>query len=234
MVLYFGAGDGTFYALDANDGSLVWKHERSGNLPGRPSVSEEYNMILVPWRDWIYAYNADTGEILWSGNVDTNNYIYPPAIDEGTNLFYLNSHKIVSALLESGNTNVSWNWSLTNFAGENVIQSPIISGDGNIIFSKYYSLNSLGKTDGSTNWSTSFTSILPSHQPASTPSLGSDGTIYVGTKGTSTNKGSVVAFNVATGELQWSYSVSGWVESAPIITQEGLIIFGCSYNDPHI
>ena len=55
--------------------------------------------------------------------------------------YFISIRKIVSALLESGNTNASWNWSLTNFAGENVIQSPVISSDGNIVFGKYYSLN---------------------------------------------------------------------------------------------
>jgi outer membrane protein assembly factor BamB len=244
-VLYFGAGQygfgegpGTVYALNSDDGSLVWKHERSGFTPGRPSISEKHNMVLVAWEDWIYAYNADTGAILWSGNVDTNNYLYPPAIDEGTDLFYHNSYNIVSALLESGNTNASWNWSLRNFAGEEVIQSPVISSDGNIIFGKYYSLNSLGKTDGTTNWTTSFTSILPSHQPASTPSLGSDGTIYIGSKygspGTSTFGGGLHAFDSSTGDLKWSYQAQGWIESSPLITNEGLIIFGNQYKNSHL
>lgn len=56
----------------------------------------------------------------------------------------------------------------------------------------------------------------------SSPAIGSDGTVYVGSDGDNT----FYAIN-PTGTLKWKYHTSEWILSSPAIGKDGTIYFGC-------
>jgi len=66
---------------------------------------------------------------------------------------------------------------------------------------------------------------LTSGRVASSPAIGSDGTIYVGSYDFS-----VYALNGSTGALKWKFSSGGIVYASPAIGSDGTIYFGADYR----
>lgn len=76
--VYFGSGDGFLYALNAADGSLLWKTKTGSFMNG--SVDMANGFIYAPSTGGIYCVNATTGAIVWNnvlpqGNVGTTPYV---------------------------------------------------------------------------------------------------------------------------------------------------------------
>ena len=99
-----------------------------------------------------------------------------------------------------------------------------------LIFIVGFSSISKAQIDGSVRWA--FSTVSSSSQGAivSSPSIGSDGTIYVGMQlgdTTSTNPSGKVFAITPSGALKWSYSTGDWVDSSPTIGPDGVIYFGC-------
>ena len=77
LVIHFDGSDKQFIAaFDKEDGKLVWKTARSGEMPDKPQQRKAYGTPLVmemngtpvvvsPASDWIYGYEAGTGKELW-------------------------------------------------------------------------------------------------------------------------------------------------------------------------
>ncbi len=95
--IYFTGDDGVCYCLDADKGTLVWKislapaaHKLIGNKrlismwPARGGIVIKDNIIytaasIFPMMGtFIYAINADTGEIIWKNEGTGSNYILQP------------------------------------------------------------------------------------------------------------------------------------------------------------
>ncbi len=95
--IYFTGDDGICYCLDADKGTLVWKlslapeaHKLLGNKrlismwPARGGIVIKDNIIytaasIFPMMGtFIYAINADTGEIIWKNEGTGSNYILQP------------------------------------------------------------------------------------------------------------------------------------------------------------
>lgn len=77
LIIHFDGSDAQFIAaFDKEDGRLVWKTDRSGEMPDKPQQRKAYGTPLVmemngkpvvvsPAADWIYGYEPATGKELW-------------------------------------------------------------------------------------------------------------------------------------------------------------------------
>jgi len=64
-VVYFGAGDGNVYALDAHTGARLWTYTTGGGIGATPAVAD--GVVYVDSSDGnVYALDAHTGTKLWS------------------------------------------------------------------------------------------------------------------------------------------------------------------------
>ena len=101
-VAYFPDWGGNLWAVNANNGKLIWSHQLSyyGLAAGTVSrtspavvngivyVGTQYNASEVPWHTgWLLAINAATGALVWKTQPDTSNP-FPvitgsPAVAEG-------------------------------------------------------------------------------------------------------------------------------------------------------
>jgi outer membrane protein assembly factor BamB len=63
-LVYFGGGDGFFYAINANTGRLEWKIEIRTQHVSRPTVVNN-RVLFTSSDDTIYAHDAKTGKWLW-------------------------------------------------------------------------------------------------------------------------------------------------------------------------
>jgi len=63
--VYFGAGDGGVYAVDAATGVLQWKFQTGGVVHASPAVAG--GMVYIgSWDSRLYAIEAATGRLVWS------------------------------------------------------------------------------------------------------------------------------------------------------------------------
>ena len=108
-IVYAGSLDGTFYALNSNDGSLLWQFTAGDhNLQSSPAVAG--GVVYFGSTDGnIYALNAKTGDLLWqyttggaviSSPAVANGVVYVGSYD-GNSLYALNAS--TGALLWSYN-----------------------------------------------------------------------------------------------------------------------------------
>jgi len=63
-VLYFGAADSYFYAMDADSGKLLWQFRADGIIMGKPFVKKGI-VYFTCYDSHCYALDAKTGRMLW-------------------------------------------------------------------------------------------------------------------------------------------------------------------------
>ncbi len=88
--VFFGSGDGNVYAVDAQDGVLLWKFPTGDVVHASPSVAG--NTVYVgSWDSHLYAIDADTGQQRWSFKAGEDPVIHnqvgfqsSPAVVDGT------------------------------------------------------------------------------------------------------------------------------------------------------
>ena len=62
--VYFGCGDSTFYALDAQRGTLDWSYKTGGVIHSSPAASDG-KIIFGSWDRYLYCLDAQTGKEIW-------------------------------------------------------------------------------------------------------------------------------------------------------------------------
>ncbi len=79
--LYFGSTNGTFYALNLDDGTRVWTYNTGGSIISSPIVNGD-NVYFGSMDNYFYALNKKNGDSVWK--YKTGNAIESsPAIDNG-------------------------------------------------------------------------------------------------------------------------------------------------------
>jgi len=63
-VIYFGSGDGNIYAVNAGDGSLLWKYATAGNVHTTPALYKD-KLFIGSYDGYLYALNNQSGMLLW-------------------------------------------------------------------------------------------------------------------------------------------------------------------------
>lgn len=93
--VYFGDWAGDFYALDAEEGSVVWKVNLGGGIHPSPLVTEE--VIYIPQSRWLHALDRSDGSVIWRvdiGDHSTNGADSSPMLFEDTILMGVNCGEI--------------------------------------------------------------------------------------------------------------------------------------------
>lgn len=87
-----------------------------------------------------------------------------------------------------------------------------------------------GQTDGTRRWAFTTLSTTAPGSIVASPTVGPDGTIYIGTQiGTSTSAspgGQLFALDPS-GNRKWVYTAPDWIDSTPAVANDGTIYFGC-------
>ncbi len=194
-ILYIGTGNGTIYALDTVDGSIIWDYVTGGAVKSSPAVVD--GVVYVASDDqYLYALDADDGSYIWSYNVGGSSYNTSPTVVDGT-VYFGASNKVFSINATDG----SLNWEKTLEGSYFLGSSPTVV-DGVVCFGMYESRRVflLNATDGSEIWNYYTWSHV-----CSSPTI-VDGVIYIGN-----NEGRLYALNVtATGDpYLWDVHLGG-------------------------
>jgi len=73
--IYFGSGDGNFYALNKTTGKEKWKFKTDGIIHSSPAIAFG-NVYFGGWDTYLHALNKETGKEVWKFKTGEDTVIY--------------------------------------------------------------------------------------------------------------------------------------------------------------
>ncbi len=214
--LFFGAGDGQFYSMDAESGKVIWSASLKAEGISEPTVETDVVYVLSG-NNVARAMNNETGQLIWVYDRQERSNLSVrggsrPAVDEEKVYFGFSDGYLVALSKTSGQ--LIWESNLNPGARRfrDVDASPIILGKDIIVSSYDGGLYSLNKETGQIQWK-----------------IDEGGYEEIETSGRalffSTTSGKVIAADRNSGKIFWETQLKGNLATSPTYTQ-GLLIVG--------
>jgi len=211
-VIYFGADDRKFYALNARNGTLLWMNDKAINrYKASPAVVNNI-VYTIPTDGSVYAFDIKNGEIIWLtlvGKISESS----PAIGDGIIAFGTDGGEIVA--LDSSTGKEKWRY---DTGTSDIKSSPVIADGIVFIGSNDGSVYALATDKGTFKWKYSTRDNVES-----SPSV-KNGVVYAGSKDSS-----FFALDASTGKEIWKSQSLGPVISSPAISNN-VVYFGTRNN----
>lgn len=201
-VVYFGSSDSTVYALDINNGEIVWRSQLEYRIHTSPAIYDSL-LFVGDWGSNIYCLDISNGNQVWSYTTgrDTTTYIWlgiqsSPTVDE--NAIYIGSRdgKVYSFKKGTGEIlwtqdkeSTSWMPSTAAYDEENIYCG---SSDS-------FSFFSINKKDGEINYSTKTGAYT-----FSSPSIDNE-MAYIGSA-----NGKLYCIDLNNGAVHWEFETIGY------------------------
>lgn len=214
-LIYFGAGDGFFYALDATSGFTKWSFPIKSEGIGAP-VIESGVVYLLAGNNAAYALKAASGEQLWFySRMDSASITVrgasEPSVSE--NRVYAGFSDGYLVALDKTKGTLIWEKELgSSVRFRDVDSKPVIEAQRIYVSSYDGQLYCLNLANGQTIWT--------NDEGGFTPVTISGNSLYYST---STQK--VISLDKHSGKLLWSKPLSKTVASQPLVYR-GLVLFG--------
>ncbi|RME17899.1 MAG: hypothetical protein D6797_01480 [Bdellovibrio sp.] len=212
-VLYFGANDGQFYALNALNGYIIWSHPILYEGLGRPVVDEK-NVYFITGQDVAYALNKKTGSKVWTyrpqntlSNLSVRGTAQPLLHED---FIYLGFRDGTLVALNKNNRKVLWIKTLNfNNRFKDIDAQPVYDR-GRLFVTGYDSYTyCLNAKTGSVIWKVSLGGVYP---------LTIDGErLYL-----STTDHQIVSLDKNSGKILWTKKTRG-LASKPVILRQTLV-----------
>ncbi len=213
-ILYFGAGDGQFYALFAESGNVLWKYPMKAEGLAKPLVHGD-SVYVLGGNNVVHALEAKTGKLLWTYNRREANNISirggsQPAVSGDLALIGFSDGALVALNRSSGS--VVWETNLNrNKRFRDVDATPVVDGDTVYASSYDGSLYALSLSDGKIIWSIDdggYEEVL----------------IQGSTLFYSTSSGKVMAIDKQSGKIVWSKDNPQGIGTAPTLFKSVLMV----------
>jgi len=192
----YAVGKDDLYAFTSS-GEQLWSFtDPTDSIYGEPNVGQDGTIYIGSWDTYVYAVNSD-GSLKWK--YQTDGAIAPlasPTLSNDGNTIYVGSgdrNKDEGGTLYALNSDGTLKWKVENLDGARV-SGAVVGSDGTIYATGSGRVHAFDK-DGNKLWESDKDTAS-----SLTPSLSSDGTLYVGTSG-----GIVYAINASTGQTKWLY-----------------------------
>ncbi len=219
-----GSDEGNMHFIDAHLGVIINTAVPTDaeEFQSSPTVTPAGVAYVGNENGWLYAFDAD-GDQKWAYSVpDSGQGISTTPLLDGSSIYFGGEDRKLHKLTDNGAT-YTHNWSVA--LRNELIASPVMDGSGNIIAvddSGYVHCISAAGTILWSFYTGDSTGI------SSSPAIGTDGTIYVGTE-----SGRLLA--VKDNALVWAYETSprAGISSSPIIATNGNILFSADDGKLH-
>ena len=210
--IYVGTWNGNFYAINP-DGTQKWVSDIGSVRRSSPAIATDGTIYIGAgtYGDGnLYAINPD-GTVKWSLFIgDWSTIDSSPAISSDGTIYIRSAEGKLYAVSANG----AKKWAFAQDGSGWLNSSPVVGLDGSIYFSPNEYLYSLNP-DGSAKWA-----FKTGEDVESTPAIGANGTIYVGS-----NDGNLYAIS-SDGSQEWKLHIGDKVVSSPAIGSNGTIYVG--------
>lgn len=196
--------------------NIKWTSNIGLQLYSSPALSQGTRIIIGSDNRTI-TQTGPAGQYLWS--YETQNYVRGTAAVGADGTIYIPSR---DSFLYALSTEGDFKWDFP--AGGD--SSPALSTNGLIYLASGTNLYAI-TSKGALEW------VLPLQESTySSPAVGSDGTIYLGTLSRyiaeKTNRFGYFLAISPTGQEKWRYTVTNDIVSSPAIASDGTVVFGCN------
>lgn len=213
--LYFGAGDGQFYSLDAETGQIIWSASLKAEGLSKPTVNGPVVYVLSG-NNVARALDKETGQLIWVyDRQDRSNFSIrggsTPAVDG--NKVYIGFSDGYLVCLSKASGQVIWETNINPGTKRfrDVDASPIIDGPRLYVSSYDGSLYSINKESGEIQWK-----------------IDAGGYEKVELAGRvlfhSTTSGKVLAVDKSSGKIFWEVQLKGNLATSPTYTKGVLAV----------
>lgn len=213
-VVFFGGEDNNFYALNAQDGDLIWKYQSGGDFSYSAPAFENGTIYSTNTDGNLYALNAASGTLKWkfsAGDV----ILSSPAAVNSIVYFGSDDHYIYAADAVTGS--LKWKYQ----TGGNVDSSPVVSTGTVYIGSTDGNLYALDAATGSLKWKYNTGSPIVEASP-----IISNNVVFIGNR-----NGNLNAVDASSGQSKWVFSTGGIsLEQAKPSINNGVIYLASWYN----
>jgi outer membrane protein assembly factor BamB len=225
-VVYVGSGDGGFHAVNAGQGTRIWRIETHGKIRA-DAVADGDRIIFVSFEGAIYAVNRNTGETVWVRK-NMAPFTSSPAMINGK-LVAGNRGGALFAIDPATGKNV---WRML-FWGSSV-ESVAVPGDGTLFYigsSDMRRVSLIDSADGRVEWRTDVFGWAWARAAVNSTK------VYVAAVGSTPygirQLGSISALDRKTGRMTWRWPMPEWpgslingFTSAPAIEGTALVVGG--------
>jgi outer membrane protein assembly factor BamB len=212
--LCYGSADQNFLCLDAACGGsmvcMLWRVQANAAITGSPLLLPSGLVVCGSQDHSLYAWPIVNPQTLTNWTYQTGDMLYhsTPAMTQDGNIV-VGSSDMSLYKLNAGTGRLMWNFTTMG----RVDSSPAVLPDGSVVFgSDDHSIYCL-YSNGTLRWKTPSASATTAG-----PSLGRDGTVYLGG-----NAGIVMALDGATGNVRWSHATGGTIFSNVIIDADNTV-----------
>lgn len=222
--------DGTIYvgtksyvkAINS-DGTLKWSKFMDGWVDSTIAIAGDGTIYAASYDEYLYALNPTDGSTNWRYFVGGGLYSSPSVDGDGT-IYIGSGNNEVHAINSDGTEKWRYTDTAVNVTGSNNITSSVAIGTDTLyVGTGDYEVVALNKTNGTEKWKT-----LIDDGVNSSPIIGSDGTIYIGS---SVFGKTFYALDPVDGTEKWSIVLSGSIHSTPVLGVDGTIIVGNNNGD---
>ena len=208
--IYVGSLDFKLYAVKP-DGTLKWTYTTGNGIDSSPTLGQDGTIYVGSYDGTLYAISP-TGTLKCNYNAG-DAIIGSPAIDADGVIYFGSANGRINAIYPDCTQKFS-----NPITGNGVWTGPALSPDGNTLY--------FGADDNYLYATNTITGGLKWKSPStfggvqSSPAVGADGTVYVGTQ-----YGNLWALNPSDGSLKWTTYTASSAWSSPAIGADGTIYF---------
>jgi len=213
--IFVGTSDNFVIALDADDGTELWRYETGHSVWAQPVYQDGVVYVASLDRN-LYALDSENGQELWQASVD-GSISDEPALGSGL-VFVGGFDKHVHAL-ETGSGEKKWTYE----SPAAVWASPVVSEDVVYFADLEGNIGALEAASGKTIWLSSISETI-----IAAPTVMGD-IVYFATAGSpdiedDLRNGSIYALDILSGDTLWSEEVDGLLFTSPVIVNDLLVV----------
>jgi len=228
--------DGYLYSLNPT-ASLDWSYKTGDGMVSSPAIGSD-GKVYVGSEDYcLYSINS-SGTFGWSYQTRDVIESSSPAIDSDGKVYIISGDSSLYSINSNGG--LVWSYQSGYYIGSS---SPAIGSDGKVYIgsSKSETIDGYSYYYGYLYSVNSNASLVWSYQSGgdifSSPAIGSDGKVYIGSSKTESIDESYYYYGYlysinSNASLDWSYRAANWVGSSPAIGSDGKVYFGS--DDTHL
>lgn len=199
----------------APDGSPKWFYRTGEDTNSSLSIGHDAK-IYFRTGSLLQALNPD-GKLAWVFELEGGAVWSTPAIGADGTIYVVD--RGLRAITPEGK--LAWTYSKGEAYDEiaSFVAHPTIDGNGDIYFGTHDYVYAVRK-DGSEKWKVEI------GWTESSPAIGPDGTVYVGTAGLFETKTRFYALEPDSGKIRWQYDLAQSTDVSSVVGSDGIVYFG--------